>query len=111
MKPSDLRQRVVDVAEELFKFTLLTRQHAIFLVDRYSEREEVRKKGRLSSQAEKLASDAATTVTTAATATAVVTTNSIVTNTTTTTATTAAVDENNDKSKKAKCDCGPGGCN
>lgn len=55
MKDNDLRGRVVDVAEELFKFTLLTRPHAAFLVDRYSEREEVAKKGRLLSQAEKVA--------------------------------------------------------
>ena len=46
MKPSDLRGRVVDVAEELYKFTLLTRDHADFLVDRYSEREEVAAKGK-----------------------------------------------------------------
>ena len=53
MKKSDLRQRVVDVCEELYKFTLLTRGHSNFLVDRYSEREEVREKGRLLSQKEK----------------------------------------------------------
>lgn len=53
MKPSDCRQRVVDCAEELFKFTLLTRQHSAFLVDRSSEREEKLAKGRLLSQAEK----------------------------------------------------------
>jgi arsenical resistance protein ArsH len=53
MKPSDCRQRVVDCAEELFKFTLLTRQHSTFLVDRFSEREEKAAKGRLLSQAEK----------------------------------------------------------
>ncbi|KAG0368256.1 flavoprotein-like protein [Gamsiella multidivaricata] len=54
MKPSDLRQRVVDVAEELFKFTLLLRPQTEFLTDRYSEREEKLKNGCLLSQAEKL---------------------------------------------------------
>ena len=40
MKPSPLYERVVDVAEELFKFTLFTRDAAPYLVDRYSERRE-----------------------------------------------------------------------
>ena len=40
MKPSPYFDRVVDVLEELFKFTLLTRVHATYLVDRYSERKE-----------------------------------------------------------------------
>jgi arsenical resistance protein ArsH len=40
MKPSSYYERVVDVMEELFKFTLLTRDIASFLVDRYSERKE-----------------------------------------------------------------------
>lgn len=53
MKASDLRDRVVDVCEELFKFTILTRQHADFLIDRFSEREEVKAKGKLLTQAEK----------------------------------------------------------
>eukprot|EP00596_Hydrurales_sp_CCMP1899_P002327 CAMPEP_0119035346 /NCGR_PEP_ID=MMETSP1177-20130426/2269_1 /TAXON_ID=2985 /ORGANISM="Ochromonas sp, Strain CCMP1899" /LENGTH=281 /DNA_ID=CAMNT_0006993415 /DNA_START=253 /DNA_END=1098 /DNA_ORIENTATION=+ len=53
MKPSDCRQRIVDCAEELFKFTLLTRHHSPFLIDRNSEREEKAAKGRLLSQAEK----------------------------------------------------------
>jgi arsenic resistance protein ArsH len=40
MKPSAFYDRVVDVMEELFKFTLLTRDVAPYLVDRYSERRE-----------------------------------------------------------------------
>ena len=52
MKASPNRSRVVDVAEELYKFTILLRDHSPFLVDRFSEREEVRKNGRLLSQVE-----------------------------------------------------------
>ena len=40
MKPSAYFDRVVDVLEELYKFTLLTRHHSAYLVDRYSERKE-----------------------------------------------------------------------
>ena len=40
MKPGPLYDRVVDVCEELMKFTLLTRERADTLVDRYSERKE-----------------------------------------------------------------------
>jgi arsenic resistance protein ArsH len=40
MKPSAYYERVVDVMEELVKFTLLTREVAPYLVDRYSERRE-----------------------------------------------------------------------
>lgn len=40
MKPSPYYERVVDVMEELVKFTLLTRDCADYLVDRYSERRE-----------------------------------------------------------------------
>jgi arsenical resistance protein ArsH len=40
MKPSAYYERLVDVMEELMKFTLLTRDVAPYLVDRYSERRE-----------------------------------------------------------------------
>lgn len=42
MLPSPYYNRVVDVMEELMKFTLLTRAPAAYLVDRYSERVESR---------------------------------------------------------------------
>lgn len=38
MKASSYRDRLIDVMEELMKFTYLTRGHTAFLVDRYSER-------------------------------------------------------------------------
>ena len=40
MKPSAYYDRIVDVMEELMKFTLLTRDVAPYLVDRYSERKK-----------------------------------------------------------------------
>ena len=40
MKPGPFYNRVVDVMEELTKFTLLTRSQSAYLVDRYSERVE-----------------------------------------------------------------------
>ena len=40
MRPSSYYDRIVDVMEELVKFTLLTRDPSDFLTDRYSERKE-----------------------------------------------------------------------
>ncbi|MES2941465.1 MAG: arsenical resistance protein ArsH, partial [Pseudomonadota bacterium] len=40
MKPSPYYDRIVDVMEELLKFTLLTREASPWLTDRYSERRE-----------------------------------------------------------------------
>ncbi|UJW77512.1 arsenical resistance protein ArsH [Rhizobium sp. SL42] len=44
MKPSSYYDRVVDVCEELMKFTLLTRDISGYLTDRYSERKETAEK-------------------------------------------------------------------
>lgn len=40
MKPSSLYDRIVDVMEELYKFTLLTRGQSAYLTNRYTERKE-----------------------------------------------------------------------
>jgi arsenical resistance protein ArsH len=56
MKPGPLYDRVVDVCEELVKFTLLTRDRSEYLTDRYSER---RSEGRAPAGAAHLAAIAA----------------------------------------------------
>ncbi len=53
MKPSSYRNRVVDVAEELYKMSIILRPNKEMLVDRYSERLEKEEHGRLLSQKEK----------------------------------------------------------
>lgn len=58
MKPSGFRDRVVDVAEEFAKFTAVMVPVADDLTNRYSERKEKEKEGRLLSQAEKEAKKA-----------------------------------------------------
>lgn len=40
MKASSFYTRIVDVMEELYKFTLMTRGQSAYLTDRYSERVE-----------------------------------------------------------------------
>ncbi|PRQ03405.1 FMN-dependent NADPH-azoreductase [Enhygromyxa salina] len=47
MKPSAFRDRVVDVCEELFRFTLLLRDRSAVLNTRYSECKQLRERGRL----------------------------------------------------------------
>jgi arsenic resistance protein ArsH len=47
MKPSSFRDRVVDVMEELFRFTVLLREHTEFMTTRYSEQKQLREAGQL----------------------------------------------------------------
>jgi hypothetical protein len=43
MKPSSFYDRIVDVMEELYEFTLMVRDCSAYLTDRYSERKEERR--------------------------------------------------------------------
>ena len=47
MKASGTRDRVVDVMEEFFKFTLIMREHVDVLNNRYSERKQRAQQGQL----------------------------------------------------------------
>lgn len=52
MKPSAYYDRVVDVMEELVKFTLLTRDHRDYFTSRYSERREAALKAAVAADAD-----------------------------------------------------------
>lgn len=47
MRPSSFRERVIDVCEELFRFTLLLRGQVEVLTSRHSEQAQLRTKGQL----------------------------------------------------------------
>jgi arsenic resistance protein ArsH len=53
LKPSSNRDRLVDVCEELVKFSAIVLPHFDLFNDRFSERQEKQVKGRLLTQAEK----------------------------------------------------------
>lgn len=53
MKPSNFRDRVVDVMEEFIKTARINREYAHVLTNRFSERIEKAENGRLLTQAEK----------------------------------------------------------
>jgi len=53
LKPSSNRDRLVDVVEEFVKFTVLLLPHSSTLLDRFSERMELKQKGKLLTQTEK----------------------------------------------------------
>lgn len=52
MKPSSYYDRVVDVMEELMKFTLLTRERRDYFTSRYSERREAAVKAAMAAEAD-----------------------------------------------------------
>ena len=52
MKPSSYYDRVVDVMEELMKFTLLTRERRDYFTSRYSERREAAVKAAKAAEAD-----------------------------------------------------------
>jgi arsenic resistance protein ArsH len=47
MRDSSYKERVVDVMEELFRFTLLFREHKALFDDRFSERKALEENGQL----------------------------------------------------------------
>ena len=47
MRDSSYKERVIDVCEELFRFTLLFRNHRALFDTRFSEQEALRKTGAL----------------------------------------------------------------